>query len=190
MPDRGDGWPMYCYPDEGCGYNEPWGWEVFNARPDEWARPEWGTYRYRLMRFLAYLEGADSVFPAAARAELLDAGWAGTHYGVTVLDLYDPEWGYRPGFVALDHHSNRRRVLAAMNAFAKDCCGWESMFGDLAFDVYPDVCDELRQEWAVLAPAAPDAEDCHDDLLGRMTFTPLVTAETPNAFPVTMWWKC
>jgi hypothetical protein len=126
---------------------------------------------------------------AVAREELLSYGWASEHYGVVVVDLSDPDDGYRGGFLALGHHQDTRRVVAAWNAFARSVCGWESMLDTPAeWDDYTEIRDEVGQRWAVLAPAADDEIGCSDYLLARFDFRGgTLTAATPGAFPVTVW---
>ncbi|WP_282785705.1 hypothetical protein [Nocardia sp. CC201C] len=124
----------------------------------------------------------------AARAELLGNDWAATHYGVTVVDLCDPDDGHRPGFVALGHHTDPRRVLAAMNAFARGRLNWESLYGGPAIEVYPGILSQVVQRWATMAAPTDDTEGCPDYLLARFDFRQ--TTATPATFPVTVWgWK-
>jgi hypothetical protein len=93
-----------------------------------------------------------------------------THFGIRVS--YIGEDGY---MVALGHHDDKRRVVAAMNRLARKQAGLVNMLDD-SRGGYADVADWLFDDWGIELTGSTDEWCIQWGAQGN-----------PDAFPITIW---
>jgi hypothetical protein len=109
-----------------------------------------------------------------------------TCYGVPVCSM-----GEDGELLALGHH-DRRRVIAALNRYARRELGWDDLLDGSSLTSIPD--GQIEAVWCQRSDACPYHQmpepicgDCADVRGGKTWCVTYEADETPGAFPAMRW---